>query len=301
MPNLCQENSDDDSELSRTNVSETRAPKNTKNTKNTDSSSPPSLQSLISAAKPPHSSDIQHIPTQTAIYLFISSICATLNHHGYLFLLVISAALIPQHVSMLLILVGLLHILTTGAALSIMFGMRENPELSRSDRFARQHGHTLMLTHFGGCGSIAELYRVWIGVEGCTVEGNVLRSIFFHFLFISPIKIVILVFHYIKISTNLEHIINNLTTLNSNNNDRADSIDINIILANDWNVQKLYYIGYGTFLVLLSTFLFIITSYVFSTTLNDGNDDGDLQNDLQVSRVTFVHNNQKGLGSHKID
>jgi len=202
---------------------------------------------------------------------------------------------------MLLILVGLLHILTTGAALSIMFGMRENPELSRSDRFARQHGHTLMLTHFGGCGSIAELYRVWIGVEGCTVEGNVLRSIFFHFLFISPIKIVILVFHYIKISTNLEHIINNLTTLNSNNNDRADSIDINIILANDWNVQKLYYIGYGTFLVLLSTFLFIITSYVFSTTLNDGNDDGDLQNDLQVSRVTFVHNNQKGLGSHKID
>jgi hypothetical protein len=99
----------------------------------------------------------------------------------------------------------------------------------------------------------------------------------------------------------LEHIINNLTTLNSNNNDRADSIDINIILANDWNVQKLYYIGYGTFLVLLSTFLFIITSYVFSTTLNDGNDDGDLQNDLQVSRVTFVHNNQKGLGSHKID
>lgn len=195
-------------------------------------------------------------PSTTFFYLFIASLSAAINHHSYLILIVLLIALCSQYVSIYLTIFCLVHVIISGF-ISCTLALRENPYLPRPERLARQHGHTLLLTHFGGVGSLGELFRLHVDTPGVEIN-NVIMSILYQFITITPIKIITLVTIYIQINSAIKL---KLEGLNLSDGQTHFSLDL------------LWYLGYATFIVLCGSFILPIISYVFAASLDENEED----------------------------
>ena len=188
-------------------------------------------------------------------FMTIAAICGALNHHTYLFITVVILALFSTHISPLLTLGSIFHVLVTGSVCTIALAMWENPTMTRPERLKRQLGHTLMLSHFGGVGTIGEVVRLWYGVEGCTVE-NVKRSLWYQFGLLAP-KIITMTAMYSQLASKL-------TEMAGRNGVSVAQLDL------------MFYIGWALFISLCLSFFLPVIAYVFMLGVEDVEEDDGL-------------------------
>lgn len=229
---------------------------------------------------------------QQLVSLSIAALCALLNHFSYLIFLVVYLALsssLPSTQSipavnnggnaMIFALMGILHILVSGSIVTILLPMSENKHLSRNERLGRQCGHTLMLSHFGGFGSIGEIVRVYYGVAGCGIP-EVVRSVLWQFGTISILKPFLL----IPIYRHLAHILTQINQITAGQPAASSSSSSSFqgsgtadsgffewigITERFGPYDLTYYLGYSCFIIMCLNFIFPVIAYVCIVEIDD--------------------------------